>query len=529
MSKGAGKVSWKYVPCHKLTATGQLKDFLVADSDVAYALDADGVSATSNAGASWGTRKPMDGINGFMITLAPNGDVLVGGSDGKVAWSTDGGSTFTATEKTVGNASGNVRVVADPDYEDNNTFYATRPGKGLYRAKTTKTTTFADRGPSTDNITGLVAANGLIYALSTTGVSSKLWRNMDDLATADTAALALWSGRSTSNAFTASPQALKVSDGPKFWAVTATDLLSITDPLAVTAPTLTTPTNAMTVEMNPAQGRAYAVTFAFKRNPNNKYITKLQLQIATDSTFDGIIFDKADISIDTESKAVTVGPYAQSGYDVELVPARTYYWRVRVAEDGPMYSLWSEVRSFKIEAAAVTLEVLAPAPGASGVSLTPSFSWAPVEGAIAYEFEIAKDAAFTIPGWKVMGSGTAPETNAYLSEHELEYDTTYFWRVRPVFAWAAKPLPQESGEWVSGVFTTISEPAAPPAEKYVCPQCGLVFETQQELADHWAKYHPPAPAPAPAIPTYMLWTIVIIGAVLFIALIVLIVRTRRVV
>ena len=112
MSRGSGKVSWKYVPCYKLTATGALKDFVVEDEDVAYALDANGVSKTTNSGASWGTRKPMDGISGYMITLAPNGDILVGGSDGKVAWSTDGGSTFTASQDMVGGVSGNVHVVA---------------------------------------------------------------------------------------------------------------------------------------------------------------------------------------------------------------------------------------------------------------------------------------------------------------------------------------------------------------------------------------------------------------------------------
>ena len=157
-------------------------------------------------------------------------------------------------------------------------------------------------------------------------------------------------------------------------------------------------------------------------------------------------------------------------------------------------------------------------------------------------------------------------------------------------------------------FAVVGEAAE--AEEWVCPQCGLKFDTAAELEAHWEAVHaaaaappqitvqappaptvtvqapPPAPAPqvviqaapapdvtvqipeitlpeitlpeitveaapapsvtveaapapsvtveaptaaaAPAIPSYLLWVIIAIGAVLVIALIVLIVRTRRV-
>ncbi len=84
---------------------------------------------------------------------------------------------------------------------------------------------------------------------------------------------------------------------------------------------------------------------------------------------------------------------------------------------------------------------------------------------------------------------------------------------------------------------------------YTCPQCGVSFDTEAELAPHWDAVHKPAPpvapevtveveappapdvtveAPAAAAPAYI-WLIIGIGAVLVIAVIVLIVRTRRVV
>jgi len=462
-----------------------------------------------------------------MLTLAPNGDVLIGGSDGKVAFSTDGGSSFTATEKMVEDVSGAVIVVADPDYENNNIIYASNAGgttKTVYRASATKTTTFSGRGPTLGTghiIRGMVEANGLIYVLSSDGSASKLWRNMlseTTLATADTAALALWSGRSTSSGLTATPAALKVSDGPKFWAVTTTDLLSITDPIAVVGPQLNVPASAATIPVNPQTGRAYTITFSFDRY-HNKYVTGLQLQIATDSAFTGVVTDLTNIAVDKDQISVTVGPNAT--YAAEYMPGYTYYWRVRTSETSPMYSPWSEVRSFTVESLGILpTAIQAPAPGAANVPVMPTFSWSATEGAIAYEFAID-------PGWQLAGVDNALKTNTYVTDHPLEYDTSYTWKVRAVFNFK----PADYGEWVSGVFTTMAEPA-PVAKPYTCPQDGLTFATEAELAEHWAKFHgapaPPAPAP-PAVPDWALVTIIIIGAVLFIAVIVLIVRTRRVV
>ena len=111
MSKNSGKESWKAIPCYKVTA---VQDFAVESADVVYVLDTatgQGVSKTTNAGASWGsTKEPTKTIDGYMITLAPNGDVLVGDSLGYVAFSKDGGSTF---ERTGDFGTGNAQVVAD--------------------------------------------------------------------------------------------------------------------------------------------------------------------------------------------------------------------------------------------------------------------------------------------------------------------------------------------------------------------------------------------------------------------------------
>jgi hypothetical protein len=191
----------------------------------------------------------------------------------------------------------------------------------------------------------------------------------------------------------------------------------------------------------------------------------------------------------------------------------------------PLITPWSETWEFTILPTEPRIPMLQnPQPGAVDAPLSPNFQWAAVEDASSYTFQLAKDAAFTIPGWTTKGL----TTNALMSEHELDPGTTYYWRVQAVLIPAVKGgTAGATSDWATGVFTTMTE-AEPVAEKYACPQCGLVFDSQQELADHWAKYHAPVPADTkPVIPEYLLWVIIGVGAVLIIALIVLIVRTRR--
>jgi nitrous oxidase accessory protein NosD len=140
--------------------------------------------------------------------------------------------------------------------------------------------------------------------------------------------------------------------------------------------------------------------------------------------------------------------------------------------------------------------------------------------------------------------------------------------IRVILTEDSSPLPDE----LTGTAFAVTSGEAE-EDEWSCPQCGLVFDTMEELEAHWAAIHAPAaeaapaeitveaapapqvtveappapqvtveapPAPqvtveaapaaaaAPAIPTYLLWIIIGIGAVLVVALIVLIVRTRRV-
>ena len=199
----------------------------------------------------------------------------------------------------------------------------------------------------------------------------------------------------------------------------------------------------------------------------------------------------------------------------DLEPGTTYYWKVRVAEfdDDDMtewqtLSKWSELWEFTTAMTAVEFwELCSPECGADDVIITPNFSWDAVSDATSYEVQLATNEDFTDAV-----SGT-PTVNAWLGAPELDYSTTYYWRVRVV-------KDGITSEWTTCIFTTMEEPV----EVWVSPYTGEKFYSEADLLAHiaaWETAHPPV------TPAYI-WVIIVIGAVLVIALLVLIVRTRRV-
>ena len=178
-----------------------------------------------------------------------------------------------------------------------------------------------------------------------------------------------------------------------------------------------------------------------------------------------------------------------------------------MAEGRSALTLWSGVRTFStaleggewnpFRTAEGFAGNVAPPPGANDVPLKPAFQWNSADWATGYEFVLANNSAFANPLVSRTG-GNALDATAYLLETELEYITTYYWKVRAISA-------TSQSEWAQGIFTTITPPeAGPPA--------------------------PPPPPPPPAwqsnIPLYA-WTVIAIGAVLVIVVIILIITTRR--
>ncbi|TET25860.1 MAG: hypothetical protein E3J67_02955 [Dehalococcoidia bacterium] len=176
-----------------------------------------------------------------------------------------------------------------------------------------------------------------------------------------------------------------------------------------------------------------------------------------------------------------------------------YWWKVRVAESEPLVSKWSVVWSTTTAMGAAQWNPFSgpvneyPWMGATDVPLAPTFAWNTADWATGYEFELADNDAFTDAFTKSL------TTTVYQYETDLTYFTTYFWKVRAVSATG-------TSNWATGVFTTMERPA--------------------EIVEPPPPVEIP-PLPAPITPAWI-WAIVVIGAVLVIAVIVLIVMTRRV-
>lgn len=531
VSKDSGEGNWKSVPCYKVTG---VQDLVVDSADIAYVLDdaaGQGVSKTSNAGFTWGTTKePKEGISGYMLALAPNGDILVGGSDGYVAFSQDSGATYERTKSAGTVASGyGVHVVADKDYADNNIIYA-GVATAVKRGKADTTTAFATRGAlsvtgSNIEVTGIVQYEGVVYAVasSSNNTYSELWK-AQNLQSAATTALAVWSSDSPSGElYSASPRALKVSSGPKLWAIDSIspNLESFTDSVGTTGPTLTSPTADSVISVNPGTGLPYNVNFTFQRVSDTD-ISTATLQIAIDADFEGIIGDIDITGIDSDTNVVVAGPTAAGANLVQLMPGETYYWRVRTTT--PVLSPWTVGDSFTVnaiveEAAVAEVSIASPVLGATDVSITPSFVWSEYEGAIGYEVVVSEDPTFTIIDW---AHSTDNPWYRATEDEALAYFTTYHWKARGItvagFEVGKKATPAVGGDWATGIFTTEEEELeAEPAVVTITPEPKVItVETTV------TKVIPQA------IPDFLLWMIIGIGAVLVIALIVLIVRTRRV-
>jgi hypothetical protein len=250
--------------------------------------------------------------------------------------------------------------------------------------------------------------------------------------------------------------------------------------------------------------------------------------------------------------------YTATGVEVSAVPgATTVSVDVTGLEPGTEYfvSVWASapVSSFLFGGAPVSFTtppgapgmidpIMQPKPGALNVPTNPTFQWMEVTGAARYEFQLATDPNFT----SIVKSANNI-TGVFYAVEDLDYETAYYWRVRAVMADGT------AGPWVASVFSTMAEPL-PPVTVTVPPVTNTVTQTVTPPASTMIITTPgptqtvtppastviittPGPAvtvtqPAPSIqpaetPTYV-WAIVGIGAVLVIAIIVLIVRTRRV-
>jgi hypothetical protein len=297
------------------------------------------------------------------------------------------------------------------------------------------------------------------------------------------------------------------------------DLLAYADNLATAVPVLTSPADGVNIGVDPVSGYGVWVTLAWESMGSGDGMadefdiwvtTAADTGWAAPRTFNAVVNDPT-----APSATMMDAGSAGADFDCPLLPNTSYMWRVRAEDevsDDDIRGQWSEARVInvqagtQIEAPHAGPQLLGPAAGATDVSVNPGFSWAPIPGATMYRFWLALDSELTLtvegtpvdvaqPSWQVP-AGT------------LEYNTTYFWGVQGI-------EPTESPLSI-GTFRTMA------IDVYACPFCDETFGTAGALDSHIAAIHPAA------TPAYI-WAIIVIGAVLMIAVIMLIVKTRRVV
>ncbi len=216
--------------------------------------------------------------------------------------------------------------------------------------------------------------------------------------------------------------------------------------------------------------------------------------------------------------------------------------------------------SYKDTLATASVASRAPADGSdilfntvSGDASQIVFSWtSPSDKVHEFDFQIATDTDFDeivisegvaktgapTSTWdsgdvisKIVGPGASDPFNVSFMP-----DTTYYWRVRVDAAGPVRSAYSETRSFTLGSLPEILPPVViqqPPAPVIQVPPAPAITITPPEIVLPAPPPAPPeivipsAPAPTPPVPQWALMVIIIIGAVLVIALIVLIMRTRR--
>ncbi|MDX2116517.1 MAG: S8 family serine peptidase [Planctomycetota bacterium] len=157
--------------------------------------------------------------------------------------------------------------------------------------------------------------------------------------------------------------------------------------------------------------------------------------------------DNSDFASPAISTAAGAGVYEHTG--TPLAPATGYFWRVTATNSfGSRISTPAAGMFTTISVAPQSFALLAPSDGASGVPLTPSFSWQAAPLAESYVFMLDNNADFSSPLVNTPTLSTTFSVSAPLPSF-----TTFYWKVLAQNPIGSTPSP-------TGSFTTLLAPPA---------------------------------------------------------------------
>jgi hypothetical protein len=456
---------------------------------------------TNNA---WYWEEPVDAkagdINNIVVPVADW--VLVGGTN-EVSYSDDGGESFEDENENLDE--GHYIVAPHEDFVDNMLMFAS--ANGTYRFEIEEDNEWHDiNGDDWYSAIGLAQFNDTLYRIGSHYWDGEFQRSINPTTT--TPGSVAWQDLMEGDDIdlVTSFQAIEVdgeniiyasglNDGdPKIWAYN--------DWLATTAPELVSPPNNYELAIDPVNGRGLPVDLVWEQMGNGSgMVLYYDVQITDASA------GWSGAPVQDNIKVSGTNPTINTLEDIDytFLANKNYLWRVRAYETSngeTTRSPWSDAYTIKVQSGTVVNQPYAgpiltgPAGGAQDVNPNlVGFSWASVPGATSYQIIVATDSALTA----TVGGTPATVTGTSYQVTGLDEGTTYFWAVMAVEPTVS---PQNTG-----TFTTMTS-APPPVTVEPQPTPTIIMPSAQT-------------------PAYI-WAVIVIGAVLVIAVIILIVRTRRV-
>jgi len=427
------------------------------------------VYRTTNSGLSYSTTAVVSSQSLNSIILSPNYDrdetILVGNTNGWAYCSNDNGRSFEPLPQDATSApfTGAISVAFDPEYSENGIIYAASDtaNEGIYRFDTDTGHSWGKIGSTlpTGGMIGQlkVSADGTLYATNFKadgGMERSLNPTYSLGPTFETVTSGLDDGVTLNG--------LWLSDH-QLWSIDTTNSRLMTYIDSLTKPVI------LTSPQDKAQGIGTMINHTISNASLDwevaKGATEYQWQLDYEKDFSSI------------PAGFEGSPEASQAKLPALEPATTYYWRVRATEPvlSPWSTKWSFTTSLGSEIVAPTLYT--PEAGANGVPLKPIFQWSAIAGANSYELLVSTDAS--LGNLLITKDGADALTNtAWQCDLSLQYDTTYYWKVRACSsdsysAWSAvsafSTLVPASIESVQPLTPPSSSPPTPPSTQQTTP------------------------------------------------------------
>lgn len=456
------------------------------------------VYLTTNSGQSYSTATVVgsEPLNSMVLSpdYEPDETILVGNTNGWVYWSSDNGESFEPLppDAALPPLTGSVTVAFDPEFSSNRTIYAASdtPGEGINRLIIGTSTSWESLdSPAGGMFRQLTSsADGTLYATNfkaNGGLERSLNPTDPQGPTFETVTQGLDEG--------ATLDKLWLQDN-RLWSsdTTNANLVTFTDTLTV--PVILTSPDDEAQDVGVLDGEAVEdVELDWEVLSG---ATEYEWQLDDDADFSGVSFEDNTGSSSEEVPS--------------LEPATTYYWRVRAIE--PLLSPWSEEWSFTTATGSEVTgpELINPEAEATGVAIKPVFEWSAVAGAEGYELIVSTKASLDNPVILKINDYALPDTT-WECNIKLDYDTTYYWKVRAI-------IDEAYSTWSTvGTFTTKKEPESPPE----------TASSTEEIPPEEEPESPPEESPPPTTTTTTEPTKYLMGAPLTAAIILLLVIALR--